>query len=76
MMTEHSALQIHDFAPVLLHQARLLQELPVILIRDETNLHALGFLRRFQMRFAGNLSGIRLGQSAQRENSSGQLFLL
>ena len=75
VLAQHLALEVDDLAAVLLHQLGLLQELPVVVVRHEADLHALLLVGRLELAVMRHRAGIALGLLAQRKHRARQLIL-
>ena len=73
-MAEHLPLQIDNLAPMLLRQPGGGEEFAVILVRHETNFHALLLVRGFQAAFAGDLARVLFGFFAERKKARANWF--
>src|SRR5581483_1649718 len=75
VMTEHLAVEIDNFAAMLLRELRLLEEATVIVIRHETDFHALLLVGGLELALARDIARVRLRQLAEREESTRELLL-
>src|SRR5262245_33837974 len=69
-------MDVDDIARVLLREGRLEDELPVILVRDETDFHAVLLVGDLEATFPGYRASVAFGEFAQWKQSPGKLFLL
>ena len=75
MVPQHLAVEVDDVAPVPVDELGLFEEAAVILVRHETDFHALLLVGGLEIVFARHATGVRLGQFAQRKKRVGQLLL-
>ena len=75
MVAQHLAVQIHDFAAMLLREAGLLEEAAVIVVRHETDFHALFLVRRLELAMPRHFPRVALGLFAERKNRARELVL-
>ena len=67
MMPEHAAVQVDDFASMLFGEAGLLQEAAIVIIRHETNLHALFLVGSLKIAVAGDIASVAFSFLPQRK---------
>src|SRR5207244_13307034 len=69
------AVEVHDVAAMFLRELRLLEKAAVVVVRHETNLHALFLVGGLQVAMARDFARVALGLFAQREQRPRQLVL-
>src|SRR5689334_19758966 len=75
VLPEHAPVNVHDVALMLLHEIRLLEKLPVVLVGHETDFHALLLVGGLELTIARDLARVTLRQFAEREHRAGKLLL-
>ena len=75
VMAEHVAVQIHDFAAMLLHEVRLLEKAAVIVVRHEADFHALLLVGGLELAMPRHFARVALGLFAERKNRARELVL-
>ena len=75
MVAQYLAVKSDNLTFVLLREVGLLQKTSVVLVRHETDFHALLLVRRLEAVFAGDTTSVGLRQLAQGKERSGQLLL-
>ncbi len=75
MVAEHVAVQVHNVAAMLLREVRLLEKAAVVVVRHETNLHALFLVGGLEIAVARDLARVALGFFAEREQGARELVL-
>ncbi len=75
MMAEHLAGKVYNLATMLFHEIRLLEKFAIVVIRHETNLHALFLVGGPELAMARDLASVALGLVAEWKQGAGQLLL-
>ena len=75
VMAEDVAVQIHDFAAMLLHEVRRLEKAAVIVVRHEADFHALLLVGGLELAMPRHFARVALGLFAERKNRPRQLVL-
>ena len=75
MLAEDVAMQIHDVAAMLLHEVRRPEKAAVIVVRHETDFHALLLVGDLEIAVARHFARVALGLFAERKNRARELIL-
>jgi hypothetical protein len=68
-------MQVHNLAAMLLHEVRLLEKFPVILVRHETDFHALLLVGGPELAMPRDFARVALGLFAEWEHGARELVL-
>ena len=75
VMAENVAVNIRDFAAMLLHEVRRLEKAAVIVVRHETDFHALLLVGGLELAIPRHSAGVALGLFTERKNRARELIL-
>src|SRR5207253_2956700 len=75
VVAEHVAVEVGDLAAMLPDELRLLEKFSVIVVRHETDFHALLFVGGLEVAMPRDFAGVALGAVAEREHRPRQLVL-
>src|ERR1035437_7669441 len=74
-MAEDVTVQIHNLSAMLLHKVRGLEKAAVIVVRHETDFHALLLVGVFEIAMPRHFARVALGLFAERKNRASELIL-
>src|SRR5665213_2033507 len=75
MLAEHMAVQIHNLDARFLHEVRLLEKAAVIVVRHETDFHALLLVGGLEIAMPRHFARVALGLFAEWKNRARKLIL-
>ena len=75
MVAQNMAVQIHDVAAMLLHEVCRLEKAAVIIVRHETDFHALLLVGGLEIAMPRHFARVALGLFAERKNRTSKLVL-
>src|SRR5471032_2821573 len=75
VLAEDVAVQVHDVAARFLHEVRRLEKSAVILVRHETDFHALLLVGGLEIAMPRHFAGVALGLFAERKQDARELIL-